>query len=305
MGSWNLQSIAGDASKLAASNITKWPEHVTLFDDTVDAVDRCRWIHPWENLPARVSREQREAGPRLIVPSYLATSLSSSLYPNDEPGSEQEAQSYCLHLLTMGALRSLVRAGYMALCGLTLEALGAHRRTRETILQIEVLLTTPGIGLDCWRLSRQHSTRLRKRNPFLQAANAATHRISNKQNYDDSDLTPLELRLRQSSDDAGLHLGPHAGIHHGLMGKAEKNQFCLFDRGIRSAGVALWRFASETRQLVSIMAQSATWMDRPRWAAESAPLQERSASLELQDRKERGLMDPSKTPWTDLDTLTD
>ncbi len=262
------------------------------------------WIHPWIDFRADVVRAGREfmAG-RLVVPDHVART-SSVGYPDGLPGSDEEAQSYSLNLLTGSALRSLCRSGYLALCGLPLESVGVHRRTIETLLQIDVLVDDISLSRPCCGLAFSGDRKNRKQNEFYRAMARRTQVINNLQ-VPETDLTPLERELRRSANDAGLHLGPHAGLQHGVAGKRwdkvnALNEFDPFDVGQTEVGPFLWRYAAQTWRLCTVLLPKLDWVDSDKWLAASPSLEDMSAQIETQDRERRKDPSDGTTPWSNL-----
>lgn len=280
----------------AVENLTRWPEHAAFFDGTVRALAEARWIHPWMNLAAEITMNDRAAKATGLLGSAQVLDGGYTDWPNGEPGSEAEAQSYCLHLLTAGALRSLARSGLLAFAHLPLESVGIHRRMIETLLQIELLVDEPALAIDCWRLGLQMTPKDRKANPFLKRADEAWKRPNNLQNYKDADLTPLQRMLRCSNEDAALHLGPHAGVQHGISGMEDVGVHSFFDVRHRDVGIFAWRCATQMIKLCQVLIPKLRWVDCAKWEQAVDPLLRQSACIERADRARHGR--PGKAPWS-------
>jgi len=300
MGDWSIESFLRDANGFASHSLVGWADHASFFEETIKALLDSRWLHPWENWRANFLRTGREQARKvLILPAHHAHHEQDVGGPGGEPGSDEEAQSYCLNLMTISVVRSFARSGYLAFIGLPTVGVGEHRRTVEAMLQIELLADQPELALECWRLASQHTTKERKANLFRQRADRIQQAISNRQNYPDAGLTPLQLLMRRSAEDAGLHLGPHAGVHHGAAGKAP-GIVSPFDVAHEEVGMFAWRFAAQLRTLVDVLSAKLSWIDASAWRRASSELQKRSSDIEAADERRRGLKPTPRPPWSSL-----
>jgi hypothetical protein len=293
MNDWSLGALTSAAHEHASANLQRWSEHAAFFDDTVGRMLEARWIHPWMNFAADVMRSGREFK-ALVLPAHVAHLASSTGFPHGEPGSDAEAHSYCLHLMTGAVLRSLARSGFLAFAGLPIEAIGVHRRTVESLLQIELLVDDPALAIHCWRLTQTYD-KGRRKNLFYMRAKAASSVVNNPQ-QDPASLSPLQRELHRSANDSGLNLGPHAGLQHGFLGKGKGlpfEAFHPFDVG-SDVGTYAWRCAAQTLKLVTALLPKLHWVDQPKWRAAIADLEPRSAVIETRDRARRGTSQPAE-----------
>jgi phosphohistidine phosphatase SixA len=176
-----------------------------------------------------------------------------------------------------------------------MEAVGAHRRTVEGLLHIDVLVENPELAWDYWRSGSQFKRQDRQKNKFKRHVDKVQREIANTQ-IPEQRLTALQRMLRQRSDDALMHMGHHPGIQHIVATMPASDEYSLFDVQMRS-GLHVWRFASETLQLAGMLVPKLKNVAQSTWAAGVASLRKEASELERIVAEQSGRPTPAKSAW--------
>jgi hypothetical protein len=294
LGDWTLRTLAASARGNYEKNAEKWPQFAAFQDRTV-AFLRKEWVPPKLDPVALREVRQRVEEQQSVLFLIPGTEAAAERVFGKGPAGPEEARSLGIHLASSGVVRSLALSGLHAFHDLVMEAVGAHRRTVEGLLHIDVLVESPDLAFDYWRSGSQFTRQDRRVNRFTRRVKKVQQDIANPQ-VPESRLTQLQRMLRQRCDAALMHMGHHPGIQHIVATMPTSDEYSLFDVQMRS-GLHVWRFASETLQLAGMLVPKLKNVAQGAWDAGVASLREEASELERIVAEQSGRATPAKSPW--------
>lgn len=296
---WTLESLLEQLPTIARKSRDRWPHHCTFFEAAVEALRTAPFPPPSQLLQ------------ELMIESATATDAASGRSPVD-PGSpewsrrhwptpqmptdDRSAQLFCVQQATWAALRSMARSGFFAIAGLQVESLGCHRRTREALVHLELLVDDITLARPYWDHARETTREKRTANAFFKATERANSQIGNPQ-FPRSKHTALRRALADRASFGLLNAGPHAGALHGVSGFAA-GAYGFFDTISENGPRYAFVFAYETLQLTNLLMPKLSWIEQPAWAQSFACFRKAAQEIEREDRNSDRMESVPLPPWS-------
>ncbi len=245
---------------------------------------------------------QRDFFDRVVETIVLAPLVPTEDYPLAPQGLPDGADSnrhmLMVRLAAHSLVRSLARSGFLAFAGMPSEALGVHRRTLESFLDLELLLEKPALVLDYQQLIYEPDRSKSTKNPFYAAKHTLQRQLKDP-GFARNKLSPLQQSLADRGQYATLNIGAHAGGFHAITGIGFGGSFGFFDPQIRMVKYMGFRFPWETLQLLDALRPKLTWIDGPTWTATVLDVQKEARVIEnaIREADDRPAEVP---PWSSL-----
>jgi hypothetical protein len=266
MEGWNLSDWIREIPSLAQANVNRWPEHASFFETTVQGFIASRFAPP-DGLLARMvidSAAGKDAAAGLSILDDTSAEWKKRHWPTGEmPLDDSHVHLFCLHQACWAFIRSLARCGFFAVAGFQLDAFTAHRRTREALIDIELLLDDASLARPYWAHASETTKVARTSNPFYIAACQARARAGDP-TCPATKRTPLQQAIGAGPDFAILNAGPHAGAQHGASGLSD-GRIGFFDRMFKNGAVHAVVFAHDALHLADVLAAKLRWLDSALW----------------------------------------
>jgi hypothetical protein len=274
---WRLRHLLLDVAPKAAKLLL---DQGTLYSDFFDQVVKTLMRAP-------------------LVPA-LDFPLDSRGLPAGEP---TDRHRRCVFLAALSLLRTCARSGFLSFGCMHSESIAVHRRTLESLLDLELLIDRPELSIPFEAHALEVERSKRSANAFNVAKSSVQGQIKDPNpKFPLSKLSQLQRALRARSQVGTLDTGPHAGMLHALSGYASDGTFGFFDpRGWHTVRMT-FRYAWETLQLVDALHPKLTWIDRATWGASATSLQTQARVIE------RLILDADKwtgplPPWSSFHSL--
>ena len=223
--------------------------------------------------------------------------------PGDVPPGEPTKQHHrCVFLAALAFIRTLTRSGLLAFCGMPSETLGLHRRTLESLVDIELLVDRPHLAPAYEAHATEGDRAVRRQNLFHNASHNLNSEIKDPNPRRPIDtFTPLQCELRKRGQFGYLDAGPHSGMFHAAMGFRE-DVFCFLDPRSWLIAMLTYRCAWEAFQLCDALVPKLAWIDGAKWDATAANVQEQARVIERHINESNQWSGPLP-PWSSFQPL--